>query len=324
MMLNPVFRKDMRVLFRNAKVYIGLTVYLFVLVQLTGLILRMIEVNTYNGFNPEYVMGAYLGMLGSQMLAITFIVPAFTSSSISGERERQTLDFMLITRMTGWDIVFGKLMSSLLLVCLMIVASMPIYAVIFYYGGISVFGFLVNILFLMIYATFVGSVAVLFSTVLKRTVAATAVSNLFILGLSIGTGILVTIIAGIVSINGLNDLGEFILGIVCIAILSLNPIVSFISIVDSQMGTTTIWDGVSSMLNIDFEPGFLQVWHIVAVAYLVVSFVILKAAAKNILPNKKYRPKTKKKKVQIERELTVVNGELKLDDEQQSDDKTES
>ena len=85
-MLNPVFRKDMRVLFRNIKVYIGLAVYLFVLLGVTNLILKMININNYNGFNPEYIMIAYLVMFGFQMLTLTIIIPAVTASSISGER----------------------------------------------------------------------------------------------------------------------------------------------------------------------------------------------------------------------------------------------
>ncbi len=290
-MLNPVFRKDMRVLFRNVKVYIGLTIYLLILVFLTNSILKMINLNSYNGFNPEYIVGAYLGMLGFQMLAITFVVPAFTSSSISGERERQTLDFMLITRMSSWDIVVGKLMSSIMMVCLMIVASMPVYAIIFYYGGISVIGFLLNTLFLIIYSAFVGSIAVLFSTIFKKTAAATAVSNLFVLGLSIGTITAVGVIIGFTGYASLSDFGRTIVGIICIAVLSLNPVVCFVSIVDTQMGSSTMWDMISGMLDINFDPPFLQVWHIVAVMYIAAAFILLKISAKNILPVKRVRRK---------------------------------
>jgi ABC-type transport system involved in multi-copper enzyme maturation permease subunit len=288
-MLNPVFRKDMRVLFRNAKVYIGLTIYLVILTLLSSVVLKMNSVVGYSGFNPEYIVGDYLGMLGFQMLAITFVVPAFTSSSISGERERQTLDFMLITRMKTWDIVVGKLMSSLLLVCLMIVASMPIYAIIFYYGGISIFEFISNTIFLIVYATFIGSIAVMFSTLFKKTAAATAMSNLFVLGLSIGTAILASVVVGFVRYNFETELARILVGVVGIAIISLNPVVSFVSIVDTQMGSSNVWDLVGEALDIDFNPPFLQAWHIVAVLYIILSFFMLKIAAKNIIPVKRVR-----------------------------------
>lgn len=293
-MLNPVFRKDMRVFFRNKKVYIGLTVYLLLLTFITSSILKMININSYNGFNPEYVIGAYLAMLGFQMLAVTFVVPAFTSSSISGERERQTFDFLLITRMTSWDIVVGKLMSSIMLVCLMIVASMPVYAIIFYYGGISVLGFLFNILFLVIYSAFIGSIAVLFSTIFKKTAAATAVSNLFVLGLCVGTMTLAATIIGVAEVSVVSDFTRTIAGIACVAVVALNPVVCFVSIVDTQMGSSTMWDMLSDMLDISYiTPGILQVWHIVAVMYIAATFLLLKIASRNIIPIKRVKYKKK-------------------------------
>ncbi len=294
-MLNPVFRKDMRVFFRNIKVYIGMVIYLIILTFITKITLNSF-ISSYNvGFNPEMVMTSYLVMIGFQMLAITFVVPAFTSSSISGEIERQTLDFLLITRMTSWDIVFGKLLSSIMLVCLMIVSSMPIFAVVFYYGGISIWGFIFNTIFLIIYSAFIGSVAILFSTMLKKTVAATAVSNLFVLGLSVGTITAVVFIAGIANYYiSDSDIGELILGIVCMAILSFNPIVSFMSIIDTQRGSSVVWDGIGSMMDIDINLPFIQVWHIMAAMYLVASYLILKLAAKNIRPAMRVKYKKNK------------------------------
>lgn len=290
-MLNPVFRKDMRILFRNVKMYIGLTLYLLILMFITNTILRMINLNSYNGFNPEYIITAYLVMLGFQMLTITFAVPAFTSSSITGERERQTLDFMFMTRMSSWDIVVGKLMSSLLLVVLLIVASMPIYAIIFYYGGISIIGFLLNTVFLLIYALFIGSISILFSTMFKKTAAATAISNLFVLGLSIGTFIAAGFLYSIFEISNVNESVFFFVKIICATIMSINPILCFISIVDSQMGTDTAWSMFNSLFDIDVDFGFLQVWHLVAIVYIVLSILLLKMASKTILPIKRRRKK---------------------------------
>lgn len=290
-MLNPVFRKDMRVLFRNFKVYIGLAVYLFVLLGVTNLILKMININNYNGFNPEYIMIAYLVMFGFQMLTLTFIIPAVTASSISGERERQTLDFLLVTRMSGWDIVVGKLMSSLLLVGLLIVASMPVYAILFYYGGVSVSGFILNTVFLLIYSCFVGSIAVFFSTIIKKTAAATAVSNLFIIGITIGTGIAVLIIVGfyntLLGAGTLSQSWSRVVGALCIIICSTNPVVCFISVVDSQVGSNVLWTVINDLIDTDFSFQYLQVWHFIAVIYIILSVLLLKLSARNILPVKR-------------------------------------
>ena len=47
-----------------------------------------------------------------EFILLMFIVPAVTAASISGERERQTLELMLTTQMTASQVVIGKLMSA--------------------------------------------------------------------------------------------------------------------------------------------------------------------------------------------------------------------
>ena len=79
----------------------------------------------------------YLFIAGIEFLLLMFIMPAITSSSISGERERQTLDLMLTTMMTPGQIVLGKLFSAFQTMALLIVSSLPIISMVFVYGGVS-------------------------------------------------------------------------------------------------------------------------------------------------------------------------------------------
>ncbi len=70
-----------------------------------------------------------------EFILLMFIVPAVTAASISGERERQTLELMLTTQMTASQVVIGKLMSALSTLLLLIVSSFPAVAMVFVYGG---------------------------------------------------------------------------------------------------------------------------------------------------------------------------------------------
>ena len=72
-----------------------------------------------------------------EFLMLILIMPAMTAGSISGERERQTLDLMLTTCMTPADIVLGKLEAALGTMFLMVVSSLPILAMVFVYGGVT-------------------------------------------------------------------------------------------------------------------------------------------------------------------------------------------
>ena len=65
-------------------------------------------------------MDLYEFVTSMEFLLLMFIVPAVTASSISGERERQTLDLMLTTRMSAGQIVGGKLLSALSTLLLLI------------------------------------------------------------------------------------------------------------------------------------------------------------------------------------------------------------
>ena len=62
----------------------------------------------YSSFLDLYLFVAVL-----EFVMLVFIMPAITAGSISGERERQTLDLMLSTKMTPMQIVMGKLMASM-------------------------------------------------------------------------------------------------------------------------------------------------------------------------------------------------------------------
>ena len=57
-------------------------------------------------------MELYEFVTSMEFILLMFIVPAVTASAISGERERQTLDLMLTTRMSAGQIVTGKLLSA--------------------------------------------------------------------------------------------------------------------------------------------------------------------------------------------------------------------
>ena len=82
-------------------------------------------------------MDLYEFVTSMEFLLLMFIVPAVTASSISGERERQTLDLMLTTRMSAGQIVGGKLLSALSTLLLLILSSFPAVAMVFVYGGIT-------------------------------------------------------------------------------------------------------------------------------------------------------------------------------------------
>ncbi|HEX7197778.1 MAG TPA: ABC transporter permease subunit, partial [Candidatus Limnocylindria bacterium] len=125
-----------------------------------------------------------------QLILVCFIAPAFTAGQISLEREKQTLDLLISTPMRPAAIVIGKLVAALAFVVLMIVAAIPITAIVLMYGGASVEDIVRQQLVLLVTALFLGAIGLFFSALLKRTQAATVLTYITVLALTLGTTML--------------------------------------------------------------------------------------------------------------------------------------
>jgi ABC-type transport system involved in multi-copper enzyme maturation permease subunit len=101
--LNPVYDKEMR-----SELFGQGTLMLRLVIQLSmGLALPLMAVCCYvwPGWIPLYT--------GYVVLFNILIGPVFAAGSITGERERQTLELLLTTTLSPWQILWGKMLSSL-------------------------------------------------------------------------------------------------------------------------------------------------------------------------------------------------------------------
>jgi ABC-2 family transporter protein len=122
-----------------------------------------------------------------QLVLVCFIAPGFTAGQISLEREKQTLDLLVSTPMRPGAIVIGKLAAALAFVVLMIVAAVPITAIVLMYGGASIGDIVRQQLVLLATAIALGAIGLFFSALVKRTQAATVLTYITMLALTVGT-----------------------------------------------------------------------------------------------------------------------------------------
>ena len=113
-MINPVLRKEAITTMRSWKTYGALV--LFLVISAVGAILY-IDLSMFQNrdlsFDPASMVWLYVVLAVVQMGLVLLTAPAVAAGSISGERERQTLDLLLVTKMSPLSIVLGKLASSL-------------------------------------------------------------------------------------------------------------------------------------------------------------------------------------------------------------------
>lgn len=132
-------------------------------------------------------ISGYVILAIMQFVLMIFAVPAVTAGTISAEREKQTLDLLLCTRMRPISIIVGKLFSSMGFVLLLVVASAPVYALSLLFGGILVMDLVKLFIFYIMTALYSGSIGMLCSCLFKRTTVATISSYAIIMAIGIGT-----------------------------------------------------------------------------------------------------------------------------------------
>ena len=194
--------KELRSRMRGRRAFIVLTVYLGILALITYGVYVVVAPNARGiaggGFggggqaNASALIGQSIFTLLSifQLILVCFIAPAFTAGQISMEREKQTLDLLISTPMRPGAIVIGKLVAALAFVVLMIVAAVPITAIVLMYGGASVEDIVRQQIVLLATALLLGSIGLFFSALLKRTQAATVLTYISVLALTLGTTML--------------------------------------------------------------------------------------------------------------------------------------
>jgi ABC-type transport system involved in multi-copper enzyme maturation permease subunit len=176
---NPLIVKDGVSRMRTWRAPLILTLYLGLLGTLGyGIFVLAVTVNAEQLPSEAAQVGAYVfgGLAFIQIALISLFAPALAAGAISGERERQTLDVLLVSRVSALGIVWGKLVASVAFMLLLILAALPLFAAVFLFGGIDAEQFLVTQLLTVTTAVSLGAVSLLLSAAFRRTLPSTVAS----------------------------------------------------------------------------------------------------------------------------------------------------
>jgi len=135
--------------------------------------------NNYAGHAAEMAQVGELlfgGIIWLEMLLVSLIAPALTAGAIAQEHEQQTFDFLALTRLSAANIVISKLLSSLSLLALVLLATLPVSALAFVFGGVSIVQFLLAQLLLAALAVCFGAFGLACSARFQRTTIAAVVA----------------------------------------------------------------------------------------------------------------------------------------------------
>ena len=240
MNINPVLLKELKVRMRGWRAAGIIALYLLILSLVALFIMYTNFMNPYSStIDPQVSIGAYTGLAVIQFILIMFIVPALTAGAIAGEREKQTLDLVLCTKLRPISIITGKLFASTSQTLLLIIASLPLFSTVFLFGGISIKEIIQLFGFYIVTAVTIGCIGIFYSTFLKKTTAATVFTYGTVAFLAFGT-----IFIGIFYIRIFYQWNYQSY----LPILYANPLAGFSSLLSGQFG---YFGG-----GMDFIPGF--------------------------------------------------------------------
>src|ERR1700681_4072794 len=185
---HPIVAKEYRSRMRTWRSPVAMMVYIL-LIGFVGFAVFSLETSvTGTGFGgANYGQILFSVLVGFQVVLLAFVTPALTAGAISSERERQTIDLLFVTRIPPFSIIWGKLLASMSFVVLLLLLSVPIFSLVFLFGGIEVDQVLYTFLVTIVTALTLGVIGIAFSTWLRRSLAATVAAYVGAFVLLFGT-----------------------------------------------------------------------------------------------------------------------------------------
>jgi ABC-type transport system involved in multi-copper enzyme maturation permease subunit len=223
---NPLIVKEFKERFRTRKAPFILAGYLSVI----GLIfLGFIYIQSVD--QPNAVMDVrfiFIVLSIVQLVLVSAISPTLTASAISGERERQTLNILLTTLLPAKSIIWGKLLTGLAFTLLILVSSMPLYGLMFLYGGVQLSEIIQAFLFQVFNMLLFGTIGLFCSAWLKKTTVSTVVAYVISLVIGAGTALMALFWYRAMEVNGIGSGSLLWQGIPFF--LSLNPVFTLVEL----------------------------------------------------------------------------------------------
>ena len=85
----------------------------------------------------EFASSFFYVFMAVQFLTVVWLTPAYTAGAIAVEKERQTLDALLATDLRNREIVLSIYVSRLANIIMLILAGLPILAILQFMGGVD-------------------------------------------------------------------------------------------------------------------------------------------------------------------------------------------
>ncbi|MFQ5653565.1 MAG: hypothetical protein ACE5GW_02395 [Planctomycetota bacterium] len=170
----PLLRKELVERAARKRTYWIRVAYGVVLSGLALLVLR--DLLASGGGRPFAVLGRgrvlFEFLVMSQFLGIAIILPANAAGSISQEKERNSLQLLLLTDLGPWEILLEKLLASLIPMLSFLLLSLPLMGVAYSLGGVTQARLWSGVYLLLLSSLQAASLSLFFSARMSTTAGA--------------------------------------------------------------------------------------------------------------------------------------------------------
>jgi ABC-type transport system involved in multi-copper enzyme maturation permease subunit len=188
---NPVLMKEVRSRLRARRQSRSGKVAALLVTSAIVLVLYYFGVRAIVRSSGNGAMDIYgLFVVGIELTLVLFLVPSLAAGAITQEREQQTWNALLLSRLTAGQIVSGKFLAALLPVFIILGLLLPLNLLAAAYAAMPLRVVLLSHGLLYATALFLTALSLFFSWAFRRTYVATAASFASVAFLVIGTYIL--------------------------------------------------------------------------------------------------------------------------------------
>lgn len=196
---NPIITKELRGRMRSWRALFNLGLYVgilsvFAILTYAVSMPRSSNYTGYYGYSSYYYNSGFerlgssifSGIIVVQLLLIGLLAPGFTAGVLSGEKERQTYEILLLTLLRPVDIVLGKLFSTLSYLFLLIIAAIPVESIVFLVGGVGFDQLIVGLVVPLVATLMLGTLGVMWSSFLQTSGRASRSTYITVIVLVLG------------------------------------------------------------------------------------------------------------------------------------------
>ncbi|MBL9093539.1 MAG: ABC transporter permease [Planctomycetaceae bacterium] len=140
MLVGPVFTRELQILPRRGRLFAARGAYVGALAALMITAWQVLAgTQTVRNVGEFSYFGTTIFQLLAplHLAAAVFFAALSTAAAVAHEKDRRTLDLLLLTSLTNSELVLGKLSASLLAVVDFTLAALPLFAILVLFGGVD-------------------------------------------------------------------------------------------------------------------------------------------------------------------------------------------